>query len=103
MSSVDQNIEKAVNAAKIAVKFDQEGQVNPSAYYYEIAAKWLDQAAQNVAGDKADSLRTKSKEYRERARVLTNSTTQETPRYVISYFSPKYIKIGRRVLKLFLY
>lgn len=100
MASIDQTIENAVNAAKIAVKFDQDGQVNPSAYYYEIAAKWLDQAAQNVAADKGDSLRSKSKEYRERAQVLTKNTTPETPRFVMSYFSPKYSFISK---KLFLY
>ncbi|XP_066246595.1 calpain-7-like [Euwallacea similis] len=73
----EQLIENAVNAAKMAVKFDQEGQLTPSAYYYEIAAKWLDQAAANFNDQKRDSLKSKSQEYRIRAEELINSAKRD--------------------------
>ncbi|CAG9767404.1 unnamed protein product [Ceutorhynchus assimilis] len=78
MSTPEQLIENAVDAAKLAVKFDQEGQANPSAYYYKIAAQWLDQAAASVAEDKGESLKNKSEEYKHRAEELLGNVRQQT-------------------------
>lgn len=81
MSSPEHLIENAVNAAKVAVKFDREGQVGPSVYYYEIAAKWLDQAAESVGEDRNEALKKKSFEYHGRAQTLRGNTKQEVERY----------------------
>ncbi|KAL1494017.1 hypothetical protein ABEB36_009690 [Hypothenemus hampei] len=78
-NSSSELIINAVNAAQIAVKFDNERQYAPSAYYYEIAAKWLNQAVESLesGSEKSESLKLKSKEYSERAEVLLNQSKEE--------------------------
>ncbi|XP_060522923.1 calpain-7-like [Cylas formicarius] len=60
-------INNAVAAAKTAVKFDEEGQFEPSAYYYEAAAVLLDQAAQVTEDGNSSSLKQRAWEYRNRS------------------------------------
>lgn len=83
MSNEDQLINDAIDAAKLAIKFDEEGQASPSAYYYKIAAKWLDQAAQSVSDERSESLKKKSNEYEDRAEALLAGTNQEVKEYVL--------------------
>lgn len=70
MSSPTQFIEDAVAAAKRAVQFDSEGQREPAAYFYKVAAKLLERAAAISSPDKGDSLHKKALEYSTRANSL---------------------------------
>ncbi|XP_050298407.1 calpain-7-like [Anthonomus grandis grandis] len=73
MSAPEELIENAVHAAKLAIKYDQEGEKGPSAYYYQIAAKSLEQASQILGDDKNESIKQKGLEYQERAKALMRS------------------------------
>ncbi|EFA09011.1 calpain-7 [Tribolium castaneum] len=66
-------IEDAVEAAKKAVQFDQEGKTEASIYYYEAASALLERAATSLDSDKAKSFKTKSNEYKNRALELQNA------------------------------
>jgi calpain-7 len=78
MSSPGQLVEDAVEAAKKAVQFDQEGQLEPSIYYYEAAATLLERATTLLEPDKATSFKSKAIEYRNRAGELKSSFNKET-------------------------
>ncbi|KAG5896976.1 hypothetical protein JTB14_018491 [Gonioctena quinquepunctata] len=78
MASPGEMLDNAVEAAKKAVQFDQAGENNISAYYYEAAARILEQAALLTDPEKIDSLREKAKQYRSRAQELRIKTPQET-------------------------
>lgn len=81
MSNVTKLVESAITAAKIAVKFDQEGQKEPSIYYYDAAANILKQAvAQLDNEDKKAPLLNKITEYQKRVQTLKDSIkTEEKP------------------------
>lgn len=70
MSAPINYLEDAVEAAKKAVQFDQQGEVSVSSYYYEAAARLLQQAAINCEPEKAVSLKQKASEYLGRANEL---------------------------------
>ncbi|KAF5296503.1 hypothetical protein FQR65_LT01492 [Abscondita terminalis] len=72
MSHPLQLIEDAVESARRAVQFDSNGQHDPAIYFYNIAAKNLEQAAALSSGTKAQSLREKSQEYANRVAALIN-------------------------------
>ncbi|KAJ8974019.1 hypothetical protein NQ317_006489 [Molorchus minor] len=76
MSSPTELLDNAVEAAKKAVQFDQECQLNIAAYYYEAAARLLEQAAISDP-DRAETLNGKATEYKNRANELQNKTPQE--------------------------
>ncbi|CAH0563722.1 unnamed protein product [Brassicogethes aeneus] len=70
-------LDHAVEAAKKAVQFDFEGLQEPSAYYYEAAAKFLNEAASNTEPENAESLKAKAEEYKKRAVSLRESLKKE--------------------------
>lgn len=70
MSNPDQLLDDAIEAAKKAVQFDQEGQLEPSAYYYEAAATLLEQAVDLVEPEKASTFLEKAQQYVKRAGEL---------------------------------
>ncbi|KAF5270607.1 hypothetical protein FQA39_LY01345 [Lamprigera yunnana] len=72
MSHPLQLIEDAVESARRAVQFDGNGQYDPAIYFYNIAAKNLQLAADISEPKKAHSLRSKGNEYAERATALIN-------------------------------
>ncbi|RZC40647.1 Peptidase C2 and/or MIT domain containing protein, partial [Asbolus verrucosus] len=78
MSSPGHLLEDAVEAAKKAVQFDQQGEIEPSIYYYEAAAALLGRATALVDPDKAASFDEKAAEYKNRAEELKNSRNKET-------------------------
>ncbi|XP_044253389.1 calpain-7-like [Tribolium madens] len=78
MSSPGTVIEDAVEAAKKAVQFDQEGKIEASIYYYEAASALLERATTLVKEDKAKSFKIKSNEYKNRALELQNSQNKES-------------------------
>ncbi|KAB0794256.1 hypothetical protein PPYR_13876 [Photinus pyralis] len=78
MSRPLQLIEDAVEAARRAVQFDSNGQQDPAIYFYNIAAKNLNQAAQISEPEKAQSLSKKAQEYAARAATLTNAKNSQT-------------------------
>jgi calpain-7 len=71
-SSPIQFIEDAIEAARRAVQFDSEGQLEPAIYFYKVASKLLINAAGVSEPDKAESLRHKSLEYSNRSVTLEN-------------------------------
>lgn len=77
MSSPRNNVEEAVEVAKKAVKFDEEGETNIAAYYYEAASSLLSQAALEAEADKQESLNAKAAQYKNRASALRNKTPDE--------------------------
>ena len=78
MSSPGQFIEDAVEAAKKAVQFDQQGQIEPSIYYYESASTLLERATTLLEDEKAQTFKAKAAEYKNRAEELRNSQKTET-------------------------
>ncbi|XP_063916671.1 calpain-7-like [Zophobas morio] len=78
MSSPGQFIEDAVEAAKKAVQFDQQGQIEPSIYYYESASTLLERATTLLEDEKAQTFKAKASEYKNRAEELRNSQKTET-------------------------
>lgn len=77
MSSPGNIVENAVEAAKKAVQFDEVGETNIAAYYYEAASRLLLQAALVAEADKQESLNTKAAQYKNRANELRNKTPEE--------------------------
>lgn len=76
MSNSRNLVDNAVEAAKKAVQFDEEGEANIAAYYYESASRLLAQAALIAEPDQQDSLNTKSEQYNNRASELRNKTPE---------------------------
>lgn len=70
MSSPCQFLEDAVAAAKRAVEFDQNRQIDPAVYFYMVSSQLLLKAAQLSSEEKAVSLRQKANEYKKRANTL---------------------------------
>ncbi|XP_044759511.1 calpain-7-like [Coccinella septempunctata] len=70
MSSSAELVQNAVEAARKAVEFDQNNQHEPAVYFYETAARLLDQAASLSSPEKTASLSEKSSEYKRRAEEL---------------------------------
>lgn len=77
MSSPAQFIEDAVAAARRAVQFDSDGQHEPAAYFYQVATKLLERAAELSEPEKAETLHTKALEYNNRAKELDNVRNNE--------------------------
>lgn len=75
MSSVSELVQNAVEAARKAVQFDQNNQYSPAIYFYETAAKLLNQAAAVSSPEKSVSLTQKSSEYKYRAEELRETKT----------------------------
>lgn len=78
MSNIGQLIDNAVEAAKKAVQYDEQGESKISAYYYEAAARLLEQAAMATGPEKGDSLKEKAQEYKNRSTELTNKSPVES-------------------------
>ncbi|KAJ8965118.1 hypothetical protein NQ314_004343 [Rhamnusium bicolor] len=78
MSSPTDLLGNAVEAAKKAVQFDQEGETNISAYYYEAAARLLEQAAIVSSPESIEPLKEKADEYKNRANELKTKTPEES-------------------------
>lgn len=70
MSSPTQFIEDAVAAARRAVQFDSDGQYEPAAYFYQVAAKLLERAVPLSDPEKAEALHKKALEYNSRSKEL---------------------------------
>ncbi|KAJ8922897.1 hypothetical protein NQ315_001439 [Exocentrus adspersus] len=81
MSNPDELIDNAVEAAKKAVHYDEQGESKISVYYYEAAARLLEQAAnathQEKTDEKGKQLFEKAQEYKNRASELTNKSPVE--------------------------
>lgn len=77
MASPGQMIDDAVEAAKKAVQFDTQGQIEASIYYYQAAATLLQRASALEDLEKADTLVQKANEYKIRAEELGNSSKEE--------------------------
>ncbi|CAG9835920.1 unnamed protein product [Diabrotica balteata] len=80
MDNSDALLDNAIEAAKKAVQFDQEGEQRIASYYYEAAARFLGQLVVSIASDdpeKAQSLQEKSNQYKSRANELRNNVPQE--------------------------
>ncbi|KAF7284586.1 hypothetical protein GWI33_021868 [Rhynchophorus ferrugineus] len=78
MSNASKLVENAITAAKIAVKFDQEGRKEPSIYYYDAAANILKQAINQLDDeDKKAPLLKKIIEYQKRIQTLRESIKTE--------------------------
>lgn len=65
-------LDTAVEAAKKAIQFDQEGLIDPSIYYYEAAARLLEQVSISEP-DKAEAFEPKISDYKSRAQALRDS------------------------------
>ncbi|XP_018570813.1 calpain-7-like [Anoplophora glabripennis] len=78
MSNPGQLLDNAVEAAKKAVQYDEQGEPKISAYYYEAAARLLEQAAITVGPERGDSFREKAHEYKNRASELMNKSPVES-------------------------
>lgn len=77
MASPCQFLEDAIAAAKRAVQFDSDGQYEPAAYFYKVSAQLLLKAADVSPTEKAESLRAKSIEYKDRAQSLESMKHEE--------------------------
>lgn len=77
MSSPTALVDNAVEAAKKAVQFDEQGETNVAIYYYEAASRLLSQAALVADSDKQESLNGKAMQYKNRASELKNKTLEE--------------------------
>lgn len=77
MSSPTNVLDNAVEAAKKAVQFDQEGETNIAAYYYEAASRLLFQAVEMAEPEKHESLNLKAVQYKSRANDLRRDTPEE--------------------------
>lgn len=77
MSSPTQFIEDAVAAARRAVQFDSEGQHEPAAYFYQVAAKLLERAVALSEPEKAETLHKKALEYNSRGKELDDLRNDE--------------------------
>nr|CAH7759709.1 unnamed protein product [Callosobruchus chinensis] len=76
MSGQDTVLDHAIEAAKKAVQFDQQGESTIAAYYYEAAVRLLNQAATDLPPDQAESLKEKAVDYSNRAGELKNKTPE---------------------------
>lgn len=77
MSSPSNLIENAIEAAKKAVQFDEQGETSIAVYYYEAASRLLSQAALVAEADKQDSLNRKATQYKIRVNEIRNKTPEE--------------------------
>lgn len=66
--------EEVINAAQMAVKFDEENQDEIAAYYYEAAARLLLQNVLSSSSEIASTLREKAQQYMSRADSLKNKS-----------------------------
>lgn len=79
MSSSDILLDNAIEAAKKAVQFDQQGEPNISAYYYESASHLLHQVLSLIEDpNKSESLKEKAIQYKSRADELQNKVPLES-------------------------
>nr|CAI5847065.1 unnamed protein product [Callosobruchus analis] len=76
MSGQDTVLDHAVEAAKKAVQFDQQGESTIAAYYYEAAVRLLHQATADLPTDQGESLRKKAIDYSNRAGELKNKSPE---------------------------
>lgn len=60
-------LDNAIEASKKAVQFDEQGESNIAAYYYEAASRLLLQAAVVANVDNQEELNTKAQQYKDRA------------------------------------
>lgn len=77
MSNSGHYMENAIEAAKKAVQFDQQGEGNIAAYYYEASAHLLTQAIPNSEPELQESLKDKADQYRNRAVELRSKTPED--------------------------
>ncbi|CAG9812881.1 unnamed protein product [Phaedon cochleariae] len=77
MSIPVNSLDDAVEVAKKAVKFDEEGETNIAAYYYEAAASLLEQLAPVSDSEKAEPMMASAKQYKLRANDLRMKTPNE--------------------------
>lgn len=76
MSNKKQLLDSAVEAAKKAIQYDEAHQIEPSIYFYEAAAKLLEQT---ITEDESspDNVKEKIAEYKKRAEELKSSRDVE--------------------------
>lgn len=66
--------EEVINAAQMAVKFDEENQDEIAAYYYQAAARFLLETANSSSDENAAAWRQKAQQYLNRAEVLKDKS-----------------------------
>ncbi|KAI5710589.1 hypothetical protein M8J75_009955 [Diaphorina citri] len=69
--------EEVINAAQMAVKFDEENQDEIAAYYYQAAARFLLETANSSSDENAAAWRQKAQQYLNRAEVLKDKKRNE--------------------------
>lgn len=77
MSSPTSIVDNAIEAAKKAVQFDEQGETNVAIYYYEAASRLLSQATLVADADKQESLNERATQYKNRATELKNKALEE--------------------------
>lgn len=77
MSSPITLVDNAIETAKRAIQFDEQGETNIAIYYYEASSRLLSQAALIADSTKAESLNGKAIQYKNRANELKNKTLEE--------------------------